>query len=117
MITPVYMRPVTYSRWCILRKATQDSYVMACGARIDASEILFAAIHPPGQVCTACRVPTDEFTAAGQITVVSKVSVDMLGEQDFYAAYEIIPGEHREPSVVVDGDIETEDPVSEWGGP
>ncbi len=85
----------------------------------DATEVLFLAQHPPGQVCSACRLKPRQSSVSGQITTVSRVNLDLLTE-DAYAAYEVIPGEIAEPKVIVDVDHEIEEAceaIREWGGP
>lgn len=117
----LYVQPAGAVRWCQidLERTTSASYVTSCSARIDAAEILFLALHPPGQVCSACRIKPRQSAASGQITTISTISLDLLGE-DAYAAYEIIPGEIDEPKVIVDVDHEIEEAceaIREWGGP
>lgn len=116
-----YIQPAGSVRWCQLdvERTTASSYMTSCSARIDATEVLFLAQHPPGQVCSACRLKPRQSLVSGQITTVSRVSLDALADNDAYAAYEIIPGEIDEGTVIVDVDHEIEDAceaIREWGG-
>jgi hypothetical protein len=56
-VTPIYLSPAGYPRWCRLRELGEVTHVTACGARIAAGEpVLLAAAPPMDERCGACDV-------------------------------------------------------------
>lgn len=52
---PVYLRPVGYGRWCILRHYVHDGPVSAlCFARMAGEELEISAAPPFADRCSAC---------------------------------------------------------------